>query len=274
MKEEIIKEVAKDVYQDAGKPIAKPTGELVGLVPRAIKAALAPLEKWILQREYNVAQTQRLLEEKLKNVPPELIEPPEAHIAIPAMQYMSYCMDNDELRDMYANLLANSMNRVVKNGVHPGFVEIIKQLCPDEAKILKYVAIEKTIPTITLRYENERGEGINVVKNFSDIGDLCGCERPYDINKYFNNQIRLGLVETSPALSSLTNKELYTPLKKHPFIITYYDDAAKRKDEYNKAKFKEGYLSITDYGKAFCGICLSPAKTIVVGQGLAREDHG
>lgn len=41
---EVMKEIAKDVYNDLGKPIAKPTGELVGLVPRAIKAALAPVE--------------------------------------------------------------------------------------------------------------------------------------------------------------------------------------------------------------------------------------
>ena len=50
-KTDVLKEVVKDVYTDVGHPVAKPTGELVGLVPRAVKAALAPLEKWILQRE-------------------------------------------------------------------------------------------------------------------------------------------------------------------------------------------------------------------------------
>ena len=60
---DVVKEVAKDAYEDMGRPIAKPTGELVGLVPRAIKAALAPLEKWILAREFNVAETRKLLEE-------------------------------------------------------------------------------------------------------------------------------------------------------------------------------------------------------------------
>ena len=130
---EVAKEISKDVYNDAGKPIAKPAGELLGLVPRAIKAALSPVEKWVLQKEYNIEETKRLLEQKLEGISPDLIESPDPHIAVPALQYISYCMDNDELRDMYANLLANSMNKVVKNGVHPGFVEIIKQLSPDEA---------------------------------------------------------------------------------------------------------------------------------------------
>ena len=75
---ELAKEILRDAYADGGKPIVKPTGELVGLLPRTIKAALAPLEKWVLQREYNIEETKKLLEDKLKNVPPESIEPPES----------------------------------------------------------------------------------------------------------------------------------------------------------------------------------------------------
>lgn len=260
---EVAKELAKDMYADGGKLIVKPTGELIGLVPRAIKAALAPVEKWILQREYNIEETRRLLEEKLKNVSPELIQPPEAHIAVPALQYISYCMDNEELRDMYANLLANSMNKVVKNGVHPGFVEIIKQLCPDEAKILRYLSTHITIPTITLRYENERGGGVNVIKNFSNVGELAQCENVFEMNKYFDNLIRLGLLESSQALSSLTDKTLYESLKNHRYIQPKVAEAVLQKSDFRKAKFEEGYMRLTDYGKSFCNICLSTTKVVV-----------
>ena len=260
---EVAKEIAKDAYADGGKPIVKPTGELVGLVPRAIKAALAPVEKWILQREYNVEETKRLLAEKLKNVPPELIQPPEAHVAVPALQYISYCMDNEELREMYANLLANSMNEVVKDGVHPGFVEIIKQLCPDEAKILRYMSTHNTIPTITLRYENEKGGGIVIVRNFSNVGELAQCESPTSTNEYFDNMIRLGLLEDSKAFSSLMEKELYDPLKNHRYILPHVEQAAFQTTDYNKAKFTEGYMRLTDYGKSFCKICLSTSKVVV-----------
>ena len=90
---EVVKEISKDVYDDIISPVAKPTGTILGLIPRAIKAALSPLEKWILQKEYNISEIQRLLEEKLKNVSPELIGTPEPYIAVPAIQYISYCMD-------------------------------------------------------------------------------------------------------------------------------------------------------------------------------------
>ena len=260
---ETIKEVAADVYEDVGRPVAKPTGELVGLVPRAIKAALSPLEKWILQKEYNVAETKKMLEEKLQNIPPELIESPEPHIAVPAMQYISYCMDCDELRDMYANLLANSMNKVVKNGVHPGFIEIIKQLCPDEAKILKYFLNHSIVPTVTLRYEDEEGSGINFIKDFSVVGELANCERPYEICVYLNNLCRLGLVEYSN-LASLTNKDLYKPLKEHPYIAKKATDSTAESFGFKKAKIVEGYVALTDYGEAFGNVCLGDIHTEVM----------
>ena len=261
---EVAKEIAKDVYNDAGKPIAKPTGELIGLVPRAIKAAFAPLEKWILQREYRVLETKKLLEEKLKDTPPELIESPEPHIAVPAMQYISYCMDNKELREMYANLLANSMNKIVKNGVHPGFVEIIKQLSPDEAKILKYIRAHTTIPTVTLRYENDDGSGIDIIKNFSDIGEKSGCEIPQDIAKYFDNLVRLGLIISADGLASLTDKAQYDPLKNHRWIKPHATTEKANSRSFTKYNFNESFVEITAYGKSFCSICLETQKVIIL----------
>ena len=236
---EATKVVAKDVYTDFVKPILKPTGEVIGLVPRTIRAVLSPLERLVLQSEYNVEKTRKLLEEKLKDVPPERIEPPEPYIAVPALQYLSYCMDNHELRDMYANLLAKSMDSVVKNGVHPGFVEIIKQLCPDEAKLLRYLSHIPTVPTVTLRYENEKGEGIEVVKNFSNIGDLTSCEDSFSICVYFDNLIRLGLLKESPPYSSLIDKNLYEPLKEHYYFKKCAEYAAKVIPDHKIAKFSE-----------------------------------
>ena len=41
------------------------------LVVKAVHAAFTPLEKWVLQREYNLEETKKLLEEKLRGVSPE-----------------------------------------------------------------------------------------------------------------------------------------------------------------------------------------------------------
>lgn len=253
----VLKSIAKDLYNDLGHPSAVQVGETLSLVPRAVKAALAPLEQWILQREYNVAETKKLLEEKLKTVSPEDIEPPEAHIAVPAMQYISYCMDHSELRDMYANLLANSMIKAIKNGVHPGFVEIIKQMSPDEARVMRYMQAHRMVPIIIASYKKEPGGQIRIVSDFSDIGykSECGCERPQDIKLYFDNLIRLGLLEKD-TMAQFTDQSVYEPLKQRLYDLSMIDYQAAHTAPYTGIDFEQGYIKISGYGNSFCSICL------------------
>lgn len=252
-----LKDVIKDLYNDLGHPSAACAGETLTLVPRAVKAALAPLEQWILQREYNVAETKKLLEEKLKNISPEDIEPPEPHIAVPAMQYISYCMDNVQLRNMYANLLANSMTKAVKNGVHPGFVEIIKQLSPDEARVMRYMQAHMMIPILIVSYETESSGRVRAVSDFSDIGyqEDCACDRPQDIQLYFDNLVRLGLLE-KVTTAQFTDQRVYEALKQRLYDLSIIDDQAAHRPPYKGYVFEHGYIRISSYGSAFCGICL------------------
>lgn len=264
---EFAKEIAKDVYDDGAKPVIKPMAEFIGLVPRAIKAAFLPLEKWVLNKEYNLAETKKLLEIKLNDVSPELIESPEPYIAVPAIQYISYCMNNEILRDMYANLLANSMNKVVKGGVHPSFVEIIKQLSPDEAKILRTIYSCTVVPTISLRYVNEKGAGLIIVKDFSIIGEKSNCENPYDTQKYFDNLSRLGLIEGMNGLSTLTKKSLYDPLKSHIYIKEKMQIPQEYiSSGYIKPQLEESFFRITSFGSSFCSICLADPQVVIIKQ--------
>ena len=105
----------------------------------------------------------------------------------------------------------------------------------------------------------EKGSGIDLIKNFSNIGQLSNREYPLEINKYFNNLIRLGLIEKSQ-LSSLINKQLYEPLKTNEFIKPYTLTENFPNNHYKKATFKESYMELTDFGKSFCNICLNTTK--------------
>ena len=228
-----------------------------GLSPsEATNIAIAMFREYYPQLQQQALQKlEQLLWEKLKCIPPENIIPPTAKIAVPTIQKASIT-EEQEIRELYANLLASSMNSVMKNGVHPGFVEIINQLSPDEAKILNYFFSHNTVPTVTLRAENDKHEGVDVIKNFSDIGEKTACENAFEVNKYFDNLIRLGLIVSAQSISSLTNKSLYEPLKKHPAMESYKNSVENRPLPYNKAIFNESYMYLSDFGKAFCVACL------------------
>ena len=215
-------------------------------------------------REELLSDLRKMLEEKLKNVPPENIVPPSPRIAVPTLQNASITEDI-EIRELYAQLLANSMNETMKDGIHPAFVEIINQLSSDEAKILLYLSTHPIIPIITLRCVNENGMGFDVVKNFSNVGELSKCEHSLDVNKYFDNLIRLGLLGKGPSLSSLNGKDLYTPLKEHQSIVPLIETITRQAPPFNKPRLEESYMSITDFGKSFCEICLCTTETITLG---------
>ena len=164
--EEVIKEV-KDTktIEEVDKTSA--------LVVRAIHAALSPLEKWVLQKEYNLAETKKLLEKKLKDTPVENIITPPSYIAVPALQSISYCMDDIQLRDMYAELLAHALNSETVDNVHPTFVEIIKQMSPFDALVFKELTKTLVQPCISIKYMNKSTKASYPVQDivaFSDLG--------------------------------------------------------------------------------------------------------
>lgn len=261
---EIGKEVVKQGYKDIGDNVVSPVSKLIGTLPATLNALLLPLNQWIASRQYKLEETKKLLASKLEKVVPEDLVSPEAYIAVPALQYISYCMDNEELRDMYANLLASSMNKVVRNGVHPSFVEIIKQLSPDEAKIMRYIAQQEGFPLLGVRYENPNtSDGFDILKHFSDIGYKINCEYPQDFPKYLDNLVRLGLVELEPE-RSLTFKKFYIPLKEHPdFQKLLVIPENYKKVGYVQPKEILHFGIITNFGRHFCRICITDAVPLI-----------
>jgi len=255
---EAIKEIGKPVYEDGVKPVLAPTGQTLGLVPRAIKAALAPLERWILTKEYNIEETKKLLEQKLADVPPEQIVPPEPYVAVPAIQYISYCMDSEVLRDMYAELLAKSMQEATKDGVHPGFLEIIKQLCPDEARLLKYIYNRGgMIPSLAIDFDGKiplfAGKAIyeDVIDNWSNIYEVSGCEATdcEHICQRLYSLIRLGILKKQRFFEEADS---HSQLIEHPYI--------KRCMSIGSLEIKKEWIVLTEFGRAFCRTCISPQK--------------
>lgn len=214
-----------------------------------------------LQKE-SLEEVHRMLEEKLKKIPPEDIVPPAARIAIPTLQNASITEEHD-IRELYATLLANSMNKAERNGIHPSFTNIIAQLTPDEAKFLSYMQDNTSIPTISLRAQDKEMSGITVVSNFTDLGEKIGCEMPSRADEYLDNLERLGLIKNMGDLGSLTDKSLYEALRNHPYIISQMQEIEKW-PELNLPQISESYARLTNFGKAFCKACCEVNNNVTV----------
>lgn len=242
-------------YDDLVHPSAKRIGEIVSLLPRAIGVALTPLEKYVLNGEYSLKATKKLLEEKLKDVDPEQIKTPEAYVAVPALQAIAYTTDNETLRDLFANLLAKAMQEDTADTVHPAFVEIIKQLSPDDAYTLKCFKNSHNLPIVNIcgnpPAEMEKASGFsnvhivlhqNVFIANSEIGDI-GRQ-----STSITSLDRLGLVDISFDGSSLTTS--YDEFEKLAIFKNSFSNVMR------KVYIEKGRACLNPFGEAFINVCL------------------
>jgi hypothetical protein len=184
------------VYEDAIKPLAKETGRALETVGKAVNAALLPVRGLVWGIDKIEEFVQSKVAGKLKNIPPEDIQAPDLSIAGPTLESLRYMGHNDALSELYANLLATSMDvKTVKNA-HPGFVEIIRSLSGDEAKILSKIVEIGTLPIVDIRRENvDVKGGITTNSYVTTIANDAGCEHKELTGSYLRNLERLGLID-------------------------------------------------------------------------------
>lgn len=246
--------IAGKVYDDGLHPAVLEIGKTLALLPQAVNAALAPLQIWIVNKEYNVEETKKLLEQKLSRVGAEHIVTPDAYVAVPAMQAISYSMDSKELRNLYANLLARSMVNTEKDKVHPAFVEIIKQLSPDEARLISSLIDVDSVPLIDIhRVVNNEGGFLIRLRNFTYLADnICDRHDPIDIAEYIDNLCRLRIVEI-PEERYLGGEDTYKPLEEHPIVVDIMNTPLPKGQRWEIVKEK---LEVTSFGKEFIEVCV------------------
>lgn len=245
---------AVPVYQDAVQPAAKEVGKSLHVVGRAVNVALSP----ILGLVWGAEQIQKFIYErvgaKLEQVPPEDIQKPKPHIAVPVVDALRYTGEEVELSDMYANLLATSMDRRTAYRAHPSFVEIIKNMSPDEAKVMRLLSHQPSQPLVDIQAKLVEGKGVVAVSRYVTLlGAKAGCDYPNLIANYIDNLQRLGLVEV-PDFGSLTDPAHYSEIENHPQVVTTIE-------EINRIKGRKGHivkrrLGLTSLGQQFIRACI------------------
>jgi hypothetical protein len=251
-----IAELAKSVpiYQDAIQPAAKEAGKSLQLVARAVNAALAPVEGLVWGVEKIKDFVRDRVASKLNNVPPEDVVQPKPHVAVPAIEALRYTGQESELAELYANLLATSIDKATAYRAHPGFVDMIKNMSPDEAKIMKVLATTGSLALINIRAIQKDTRAFRVThRHLSLVGLKACCDHPPLTATYLDNLIRLGLVEIPP-MRRLKSEEAYKEIEDYPEIKEIIDDL--RKDESHMVEIERIKLEITDLGWQFVRSCV------------------
>jgi hypothetical protein len=277
------------VYQDAIQPAARKLGNAFETVSASINAALAPIRLLVWGIEQIEEYVRQSLSEKLRHVPSERIVTPNPVVAVPLLQSLLYTAQEEHLRELFANLLATSMDSNTAQEAHPAFVEIIRQLTSDEAKVIQYSFNEHFKPglkqpshfllltgSIILLWP-KHGWRYNF-RRVSLLGSKSGCDHPEAIGIHIDNLSRLGLVKVQSfkqhtlgmnkadkarvSIIKGNSRELENQLIE-TYIKRFYNDCEADLYRFKgvviedtRFNYSVEFLSFSELGERFCKACL------------------
>ncbi|MFZ0595583.1 MAG: DUF4393 domain-containing protein [Flavobacterium sp.] len=184
------------IYQDTLQPSAKQIGKSLETVAKTVNIALAPIKALVWGYEKIEEYLNIRVSEKLKNVPEENIVTPPPSIAGPAVEALRFTGEDINLRELYANLLAGSMDIRTQHLIHPGYVEILKNLSTDEAVLLQVFLSKRQYPLVDIKGTLSENIGsLTHYSNFSHFPNIIKLKFPELIPTYLDNLTRLGLTE-------------------------------------------------------------------------------
>ena len=131
---EVIKDLAKPVYDDALHPAATEIGSAAQGLLRFVALPFKFLGMTAEQLELRYA---RFIQNAVNKVPEEKRVMPKPEIICPLLEHVKFVFeDNEDLLGMFEELLASSMNEDSKDEVHPAYVDALKKMSGEDAKIL------------------------------------------------------------------------------------------------------------------------------------------
>lgn len=232
---------ATELYVDLLKPAAVETSKNVLLAARLVTIALAPVHGVVWGMERVRDWLGEALLRRLGNHAEGDIQMPAAHICGQTLFNLQLCMEEEQLRELYANLLASAMLKDTAAKVHPAFVHVIQQITPDEALILNQIAQNGGLPIEEIRSDtfDLKGNAIAVEVQFERIC-VAACVAHLNMAlAYLDNLLRLKVL-TEVSWSEGTLKEP-DPFRR---TIASVDNSIGR------------HITVSEFGQRFIATCV------------------
>ncbi|GAA5176119.1 DUF4393 domain-containing protein [Pseudonocardia eucalypti] len=132
---------------------------------------------------------------------------------------------------------------------HPSFALMLQSLTPDEARILRFLAVAGPQPAIDIRTKTPFGIGSErLAGGINLIAEMAGCTRPERDRHYLANLNRLGLVRFSE--EPVTDRRRYAFVEAQPKATEPMERVRKARTVYRSI-----YLSL--FGQQFSETCFN-----------------
>ena len=257
--------ILSQFYQDLAQPSVKAVGQALAIVFELCPTSLLSLKFWTEKRKLNFAKRLNEYKEKLDKISEEKRVQVDIQIGAPIIEKLTYTT-NDKIADLFTTLLANASNKEVAETIHPAFIHIVSELCPDEALIIQYLYEQKKICYIKC---------FNYLFGvFDSLNETVNLATPKNKDMYYSHLISLGVImenqrsytEFSPSTDSINAEYSRIDIKiqkvKESFDNQFKDVTVGEQlnflnDFHNVNMHNRGYYCLTQFGEFFAKACLT-----------------
>lgn len=246
-------QILSTIYNDLAQPSVRKVGTALETVFEFSTSILLPVK--LLNEKFKINFERRLNEykEKLNEIPEENLIEVNPQIGTPIIEKLSYTT-NEEIADLFTNLLTKASSIETVNLAHPSFVQLIERLSVDEARIIKYLKNKDIIPCISFQAYVKDGKGfILILNNATMLQFEIELLFPQNIKTYLDNLTSMGVLDISHGLHKM-NENIYNPI----YDIYKYEatnESYINSGAYERVEKVKSYYQITDFGKAFIKAC-------------------
>lgn len=226
--------LVKQVYSDAAGPAVREAGDVVR---RVVRLALAPLRGTLWTAE----RAEELLAQRVdawlsrRGVPEEQIQTPAPQVQAGVVLGVMLTGADSTLAELFAALLASSMDKRAARTAHPAFADVIRQMTGEDARVFAslpmpdpYYLLHQGSParphTENSRVDDENGA-------WSALGNASGVADLFEVREAFANLERVGLVRREDRYEQLIS---------------------------GRGPLAESFLLVTNFGQRFARVCLPP----------------
>lgn len=223
-------------------------------------------KKQEVRQQHNLQDYMDKIEGNTQSIPEVNLTDPQLHIVGPALEASKYYIDSEELRSMFANLVAASIDDRKIDTTHPSFVEIIKQMSPLDAQNLKSFGNVSNHPIVNYVHRSDYGQ---VPIHEHVFLKKPNCDDVKQISISITNLVRLGLV--SVTYNSSFSNDSYKKFTKHEVYKGWEKTFAKTNavkipkeirqlhpeiSSKSDIIIEKGIISLTPFGTSFKQVCI------------------
>lgn len=212
-------------------------------------------------RRYNIVKDKELadfydkIHEKNDPIPIENRDDSKAGLALKAMEDSRYQLNEETMRELFANLISSTLDNRKNSKVVPVFSHILANITKEDAQFLKLLNENGgALPLVQIAQYEESGKSIVPYKNIV----LTKNDYMASLRKSLESLSMFGIINVEPdtSLGSNEHTEMYSSFKKSDLYIHAENSLPKEISgfTFTKNSIIEGRVILTSLGIDFVNI--------------------